>query len=309
MRLPATLEERLAELRPSLSASPSVQRIAFDRSARTYDPDGRLRVRSAIVTRSCVNRYYGYEIPTAEDLGLDPQKSYKLLRPAAELQKAVDGFNNLPLLSRHVPVSSDDHRPDLVIGATGSDAAFDGENLTCSLIVWAQNAIDDVEDGSARSLSAGYRYTPVMKPGSTPQGPYDGYMSEIIPNHIAVVDEPRVTGAMIGDQANKRNHYLGKFTHDMSEATATGGIDALLEFLKGKLSPEDIEEVRTMMGGEDPVMAGDDPPEFSGMPRTGGTMAEITKNLAQDAINRAKAKQVDDFYRRHPGAMRLRNAR
>lgn len=47
--------------------------MAFDYvSVRSFDQDGRLRVREANISRACVNPYAGDEIPGWERLGLDP---------------------------------------------------------------------------------------------------------------------------------------------------------------------------------------------------------------------------------------------
>ena len=46
--------------------------IAFDRSMRRYDEEGRLHVAVSHLTKACVNGYRGSEIPGYEQLGLDP---------------------------------------------------------------------------------------------------------------------------------------------------------------------------------------------------------------------------------------------
>jgi hypothetical protein len=100
--------------------------LAFDRaSVRTYDRDGRLHVEITNISKAAVNPYIGREIPDYKALGLDPDRVYKLLRDPDELAKAAPTFNNIPLLSRHKAVTADDHQPDLVIGSTGTDAAFE----------------------------------------------------------------------------------------------------------------------------------------------------------------------------------------
>jgi hypothetical protein len=100
--------------------------LAFDRaSVRTYDRDGRLHVEITNISKAAVNPYIGREIPDYQALGLDPGKIYKLLRDPDELAKAAPTFNNIPLLSRHQPVTADDHKPDLVIGSTSTDATFE----------------------------------------------------------------------------------------------------------------------------------------------------------------------------------------
>src|SRR6266550_287333 len=101
--------------------------LAFDKilTNRTYDDVGRLHVGNCNISKSTVNPYYGKEIPDYEKLGLDPEKKYMLLRHPDELQKAERTFNNLPILKKHVPVSAEAPRQDLIIGSTGTDAVFD----------------------------------------------------------------------------------------------------------------------------------------------------------------------------------------
>jgi hypothetical protein len=104
--------------------------LAFDRaSVRTFDRDGRLHVEVTNISKAAVNPYIGREIPDYKALGLDPDRIYKLLRDPDEIAKAAATFNNIPLLSRHKPVTADDHNPDIVIGSTGTDAVFEAPYL------------------------------------------------------------------------------------------------------------------------------------------------------------------------------------
>ena len=167
---------------------------AYDKAAsvRSIDADGKMRVADSRISKATVNPYYGKEIPDYEKLGLDPEKKYMLYRDPEELKKAVDTFNNLPILSRHQPVTATDFPSDLIIGATGTDAAFDGEYLTNSLAFWPKSAIDKIEDGDEKQLSCAYRYVPDMQPGESPDGQkYDGRMTKLAGNHLALVKEGR----------------------------------------------------------------------------------------------------------------------
>jgi hypothetical protein len=51
--------------------------LAFDRSARSYDADGRLHVAVSHISKATVNPYQGAEIPGYQELGLDPTKNKK----------------------------------------------------------------------------------------------------------------------------------------------------------------------------------------------------------------------------------------
>jgi hypothetical protein len=176
-------------------------KLAFDRSVRTVDVDGRLRVGLSRISKSNVCPYLGREIPGAEALGLLPDQIYMLLRDPVELAKAADSFNSLPLLSKHVPVTADDHQPDLVVGSTGTDAAFDGTYLTNSLVVWESVAIAGIQSKEQCELSCAYRYTPDMTPGTFEGIEFVGRMTNIIGNHVALVETGRAgADVVVGDQ-------------------------------------------------------------------------------------------------------------
>jgi uncharacterized protein len=90
-------------------------------------------------------------------------------------------FDGLPVLIRHVPVSSADHPREL-----------DGTYLKGRVTVWDQHAIDAIESGASRQLSCAYAYQPDMRPGIFAGKRYDGVMRDIVGNHVALVDVGRV---------------------------------------------------------------------------------------------------------------------
>jgi uncharacterized protein len=167
-------------------------RIALDRSLRTLSTDGHLHVGLSNISKSVVNPYWGEEIPGHEDLELDPKKKYMLWRHPVELQKAASTFNNLPIMADHIPITADAHKPDLVVGSTGTDAVYQHPYLKNSLVFWTKPAIDAIQSGKQRELSCAYHYVPVMQPGKTPEGVhYDGVMTQIEGNHVALVEDGR----------------------------------------------------------------------------------------------------------------------
>lgn len=175
--------------------------LAFDRgTVRTYDQDGRLHVSVTNISKANICGYLGREIPDFEALGLDPDKIYNLLRDPDELAKAAPTFNNLPLLSEHVPVSAADHQPDLVLGSTGTDAVFESPYLRNSLVVWAKDGIDGISSEAKKELSSSYRYRADMTPGTYMGEPFHGTMRDIIGNHVALVEEGRAgADVVVGD--------------------------------------------------------------------------------------------------------------
>jgi hypothetical protein len=279
-RLPLTLAGRMA----SVTEARSVVKLALDRSVRSYDSDGRMRVATSVLTRACVSAYLGSEVPNGDELGLDPRRTYNILRPIEELKRALPLFNSMPLLSEHTPVSAEDHRPDMVIGATGSDARIVGDAVVSSLVVWAQQGIDQIETGAAKALSCGYKYRAVAHSGNFGGVPYSLVMTDIEPNHLTICPEGRVMGAMVGDAAPK-------VTKDNDV-----DIEKLMSFLGGKLSSEDLVTVGKMLAGnDDSDMVGDDPPPFKGRLETGGTMTGDARRQAAAAA---------DFDQRYPNRSR-----
>ena len=178
---------------------------AFDRSARTVDADGRLHVGKSHISKAAVNPYYGKEIPGYEALGLQPDKVYRLLRDPVELERAAPTFARLPVLSEHVPVTVEAPRPDLVVGAIGSEVVFAAPYLDADLCVWDATAIAGIETDKVRELSCAYRYVPVMEPGEFEGQPYDGRMTEIQGNHLALVEVGRAGSDVVVADRNPFN--------------------------------------------------------------------------------------------------------
>ncbi|WP_374413270.1 DUF2213 domain-containing protein [Novosphingobium colocasiae] len=181
--------------------------LAMDRATvRRRDANGFLHVEISNISKANVCPYYGREIPNWQALGLGPDQVYQIYRDPEELALAADTFNNLPLLSEHVPVIPEDGLPDdLIIGSTGTDAEFIAPHLRNSLVVWSVEAQDGIESDRKRELSCGYRYRADMTPGSTPEGlRYDGVMRDIMGNHVALVIEGRAgPDVVVGDELMK----------------------------------------------------------------------------------------------------------
>lgn len=166
--------------------------MAMDKkSVRTKSPDGFLHVAVSHISKANVCPYRGAEIPNGEELGLDPEAIYYLLRDPEELAKAAPTFNNLPILSRHVPVTSSTFPEDLICGSTGTDAAYRAPYLDNSLVFWTDDAIAGVESDEIRELSSAYHYTAEMTPGEFEGLRYHGIMRNICGNHVAPVSEGR----------------------------------------------------------------------------------------------------------------------
>lgn len=174
--------------------------IAMDKSMRSYDGNGHLIVERTIITKVAVNPYFGREIPNHENLGLEPDKIYNLLRDPKELEKALSSFKGVQLLIKHTPVSADDPHNDLTVGSVGTDIEVEGNDVYASLRVFDKYAIELIESGKLQELSAGYSYTADMTPGEFNGQGYDGVMRNIHGNHVALVERGRIgRDAIISD--------------------------------------------------------------------------------------------------------------
>jgi len=180
--------------------------LAFDRaSVRTVDQDGRMHIALTHISKANVCPYRGEEIPDYETLGLDPQKIYMLLRDPEELKKAVSTANNIPLLDEHVPVNVEDHKPESIVGSTGTDAVFNAPYLDNSLVIWSKDAIKGVENGAQQEISCAYYYTPDMTSGDYEGVHYDGIMRDIKFNHVALVERGRAGhDVVVGDSSESQ---------------------------------------------------------------------------------------------------------
>jgi hypothetical protein len=186
-----------------LTATDSALRLALDRnSVRRFDEDGHLHVAENVISKAVVSPYLGEEIPGFEELGLDAKKIYHLLRGPDELAKAAESFNGKPLLLKHKPTNAKDHQADLVIGSV-SNPVFEDPDLKAELVIWPQESIDAIENESQREISCGYRYVPVMEPGTFKGTAFDGRMTQISGNHVALIPDGRVDGAVVGDSASE----------------------------------------------------------------------------------------------------------
>lgn len=165
--------------------------IAFDRaSARRIDDDGRMHVAQSNISKAVVNPYWGHEVPGFVELGLDPNKVYHFLRDPVELERSVGSFNNLPLMLKHVHQKADDPQTEIIVGSIG-DVSYDHPYLRASMCIWDERGIAAVETEAMVELSSSYRWLPVMEPGEFEGKPYDGRMTNIRGNHLALVESGR----------------------------------------------------------------------------------------------------------------------
>lgn len=175
---------------------PAERMVAFDKeSQRSIDAQGFMHVRDCNISKAVVNPYFGSEIPKWKEHGLQPTRVYYVLRDPSELAKAAHTFNNLPLLDGHVEVGSshldDPEIKQHIVGSTGTDAVFEAPYLKNSLVVWTGDAQDGITSRTQTEISCGYRYDFVPESGVYAGVRYDGRMTNIVGNHVALVETGR----------------------------------------------------------------------------------------------------------------------
>jgi len=174
----------------------NILKLALDKSARRIDADGRLHIDMSHISKANICPYYGSEIPGYAELGLDAGKVYRLLRDPVELERAAHTFERLPILSEHVPITvdlmaEDENLKKLVIGSIGSDVSFNSPYLNADLCIWDKDSIAGIDTEQIKELSCAYRYVPVMEPGQFDGQAYDGRMTQLQGNHLALVEVGR----------------------------------------------------------------------------------------------------------------------
>lgn len=191
-------------------ASGAQDHLALDRSMRSFDEDGRMRVKRTHISKANVCPYRGDEIPgwdkdtETHALGLDPDTIYQLLRDPDELRKSIPTWNGIQLLHIHRPVDANDPGREEIVGTTATEAQFDGTYLDNGLIFWTEDGIALVESDEQSEISCGYHYEPDMTPGVFNGEKYDGVMRNIRGNHVAIVEEGRAgPDVMVADTAGE----------------------------------------------------------------------------------------------------------
>ena len=226
--------------------------VAFDKaSARHYDDNGFLIVDSTVITKAAVNPYYGKEIPDYESLGLDPEKIYNMLRDPVELEKGMHTLGEKQLLIKHIFVSADEPQKESIAGTIGSNLEMVGDDVKGSLTVWDKEAINLIESGKLAELSASYFYDPVMKSGTFNGQPYDGIMTNIRGNHVALVERGRIgRDALVADALPKLmelNMKLKKGAAAKVNLAAKAILVAKGLAADADLTPDEIKELITVV--------------------------------------------------------------
>lgn len=239
------------------------RQIAFDESARSVDESGHLRVSRTVLSKAQIDPYFGREIPKFEELGLDPDRIYQLLRDPIELEKSADTAKGKQILLKHTYVDSKTPEKELTVGAIGSDIEYKDGKLYGDLTFWDDEAIGLIDSEKMEQLSYSYYFTPDMTPGEFEGKPYDGVMRDIHGNHIALVERGRIgRDAVISDSLP----FEMRLNMKLKKGAAALIAARLRSTVQDGVNPELEKALRTIVGDEDfdkvaGILGADEAPE------------------------------------------------
>lgn len=257
-------------------------------SARRVDENGFLHVLDNPVSKAQVARYFGAEIPGWQELSLDPEGAYMMLRPADELEKAAPSINRLPIELWHNDTDAENLPKMQIIGSMGSDGRFDGTYLRNSLCFTDGGIIRLITSPEAgeeplRELSLSYFYDPDMTPGEWNGTPYDGVMRNIRGNHLALVDKGRAgRDVAVRDRDSMTAHNKESFMSKVVKISAALGGRILSSLRKGRLArdadPENAASIEAELVKE----------------LTDGNVLEAVEEAVEQAVTDEKEPAADN---------------
>lgn len=163
---------------------------------------------------------------------LDPDKLYPVYRPAEELEKAAESFNNVPFIIGHEMIGEGatpyDQRP-----ASGvlTNVKYKAGKLYGDLKIWSEKMKDKILSG-VKELSLGYKSIYERSRGVFNGQTYDFIQRNLRGNHLALVKNGRMGSemrvydakeAMTFDsiEFNINNKTIEKGTSEMADKTDT----------------------------------------------------------------------------------------
>lgn len=163
---------------------------------------------------------------------LDPDKLYPVYRPAEELEKAADSFNNVPFIIGHEMIGEGatpyDQRP-----ASGvlTNVKYKAGKLYGDLKIWSEKMKDKILSG-VKELSLGYKSIYERSRGVFNGQTYDFVQRNLRGNHLALVKNGRMGSEMRVYDAKEamtfdsiefdiNNKTIEKGTSEMADKTDT----------------------------------------------------------------------------------------
>ena len=171
---------------------------------------------------------------------LDPNKLYPVYRPAEELEKAADSFNNVPFIIGHEMIGKDatpyDQRP-----ASGvlTNVKYKAGKLYGDLKIWTEKMKDKILSG-VKELSLGYKSVYERSRGVFKGQTYDFIQRNLRGNHLALVKNGRMGSEMRVYDA-KEAMTFDSIEFDINNKTIEKGKSEMAE----KTDTEPQKEIKT----------------------------------------------------------------
>lgn len=163
-------------------------------SAREEDMNGFVEIAGNPLSKVGVFEYSGAQISP----DLEPNRIYKVHRPESSLnnEETINSFRLLPWTDEHMMLSGkeEDGLMDAVHkgvhGIVGEQVYFEHPYLKANIKIFSQTMGNLINDGK-RELSIGYRCIYEAQNGEYDGEQYDFLQTNIIGNHLALVQEGR----------------------------------------------------------------------------------------------------------------------
>ena len=158
-------------------------------SSREEDKNGFLRVNMNPITKEGVFPYLGSEIGLK---GNDANRVVYVYRPIDEIEKALELFKNIPIIDDHEMLGNEATPAEKkgIHGWVGESLELDPPYLRANLNIITDALKRKIESGKV-GLSPGYRNDYEYKNGTFNGQRYEAIQRNIVPNHLALVDEGR----------------------------------------------------------------------------------------------------------------------
>ena len=197
-----TMSKNIEELINSGYPQKQAEAIAYSNSRRTakdagsnrsYDFNGWAEIVGNPLSKVGVFDYLGSQISP----DLDPNKIYKVYRPAEELSNpdTIESFRLLPWTDEHAMLGSEDAglipaEQKGVHGVIGEDVYFEDGYLKGNLKIFSNELAQLISEGK-KELSIGYRCLYDIENGTFEGERYEVVQRNIRGNHVALVGEGR----------------------------------------------------------------------------------------------------------------------
>lgn len=181
-------------------------------TTRKKTSEGYLQV-SALAGRPGIQNYSPADFPRESlPAGIRDAMTIKLLRPDNVVKDSATSFRMKPVTIEHPPeMVNASNVKKYQVGIVDGIEIVDGNNVRASLLVQDNDAIAVIDSGKEQ-VSLGYDAEISWESGTDEtHGMYDGIMTAITGNHLAIVDRARAGSAYrLFDTANKQEKTMAE---------------------------------------------------------------------------------------------------